>query len=81
MKSYCSFLLLLFFQFSFAQQASVDANRLEASFNKLKSFGYDASTKENTRIAFSDENIAALNYLENKLKGLDLRVTEMPQET
>lgn len=62
----------LTFTFSFSQSNQgyqVNVNRLTESFNKLKTFS-DPNTKGNQRVAFSDYNIEALQWMKSKLNSM-----------
>jgi len=64
--------------FSFSQADNkvyrIDLNRLTGNFNKLKSFS-DPNTKGNQRVAFSDYNIEALQWMKSKLTALGLETS------
>ena len=56
--------------FSFSQESyQVNIDRLTENFNKLKSFS-DPNTKGNQRVAFSDYNVEALQWLKSKLTSM-----------
>lgn len=57
-----------------AQTIQVNSHRLQSSWESLRNFGYDPTTQENLRVAFSDHNIEALHFLKSKLEYLGLKV-------
>jgi N-carbamoyl-L-amino-acid hydrolase len=65
-------LYVLIFNYCQSQQVNVNQNRIQANWEKLKEFGVNQSTNGNDRIAFSDFNVEALEYLKNKLIALGL---------
>ena len=61
--------------FSFSQaNHKVNVDRLTEHFNKLKSFS-DPNTKGNQRVAFSDYNVDALQWLKSKLTEMGLETS------
>ncbi len=56
------------------QVYQVNINRLTESFNKLKSFS-DPNAKGNQRVAFSDYNIEALQWMKSKLNSIGLETS------
>tara|TARA_B100000780_G_scaffold79000_1_gene53577 strand:+ start:1264 stop:2547 length:1284 start_codon:yes stop_codon:yes gene_type:complete len=71
MKKFLIFFGLIFY-FCPAQNLKVNKDRLESSWKELKNFGVNRSTNGNNRIAFSEYNIEALDYLEKKLNRMGL---------
>ena len=69
---------ILFITFSFSQADNqlykIDLNRLTGNFDKLKSFS-DPNTKDNQRVAFSDYNVEALQWMKSKLDALGLETS------
>lgn len=56
------------------QVYKINTNRLIERFNKLKSFS-DPNTKGNQRVAFSDYNVEALQWLKSKLTNIGLETS------
>ena len=69
-------LLIFFILLSYycnGQKISVNENRIKINWEKLKEYGYNEVTGGNDRIAFSEHNLRALDYLEKKLKSMGLK--------
>ena len=65
-------IIVIFTNLSFSQGSyQVNIERLTENFNKLKSFS-DPNTKGNQRVAFSDYNVQALQWIKSKLNSMGL---------
>lgn len=72
MKNLLLILLAFSVQLGSSQDLKIDQNRLEQSWQTLKTYGHNSDTRGNDRIAFSDYNVNALQMIKSKLEKLGL---------